>query len=303
MLKIGLIGAESFHATAFAKLARLAPEQGGSRQPARITCLWGEDAGNARALAEAGGIPAIVQDPQQMLGQVDAVMIVLRRGSAHLAAARPFLQAGLPVWVDKPMACPAQQVAELVALARQGGALLDGGSACAEAGGVAVLRDACRRMRQADTLLSAHLNFPAEIDGPYDGLYFYGAHTVELLRAIFGADVQSVVVDRNGNSLIGLFHYPGFTVSVDFAQASRFYATLYGGRMVLTQPIAIDAIYRPAFEHFVERVRGQRPPLPPSRFLTAAAILDALVLAAHTGTCCAVKRLEAPTEGTASEHF
>ena len=44
MLRIGMIGADNFHALAFSRLANLPPEEGGSGLPARVTMLWGERA-------------------------------------------------------------------------------------------------------------------------------------------------------------------------------------------------------------------------------------------------------------------
>lgn len=44
MLRIGMIGADNFHALAFSRLANLPPEEGGSGLPARVTMLWGESA-------------------------------------------------------------------------------------------------------------------------------------------------------------------------------------------------------------------------------------------------------------------
>ena len=37
MLRIGMIGADNFHALAFSRLANLPPEEGGSGLPARVT--------------------------------------------------------------------------------------------------------------------------------------------------------------------------------------------------------------------------------------------------------------------------
>src|SRR5699024_6545176 len=102
MLRIGMIGADNFHALAFSRLANLPPEEGGSGLPARVTMLWGESADRAAFVAGEARIPTVVSDPCEMLGQVDAVMVVLRHGGQHYAAALPFVQRGAAVWVDKP---------------------------------------------------------------------------------------------------------------------------------------------------------------------------------------------------------
>ena len=51
MLRIGMIGADNFHALAFSRLANLPPEEGGSGLPARVTMLWGESAQRAAFVA------------------------------------------------------------------------------------------------------------------------------------------------------------------------------------------------------------------------------------------------------------
>src|SRR5579872_882810 len=44
----------------------------------------------------------LVDHPTEMLGHIDAVMIESQQGARHLERARPFLEAGLPTFVDKP---------------------------------------------------------------------------------------------------------------------------------------------------------------------------------------------------------
>lgn len=56
MLRIGMIGADNFHALAFSRLANLPPEEGGSGLPARVTMLWGESAQRAAFVANEAHI-------------------------------------------------------------------------------------------------------------------------------------------------------------------------------------------------------------------------------------------------------
>jgi len=67
---------------------------------------------------------ALVARPEDMLGQIDAVMIESQQGSRHLERARPFLEAGLPTFVDKPFAETVAEADSMIALARQHGSPL-----------------------------------------------------------------------------------------------------------------------------------------------------------------------------------
>ena len=63
MLRIGMIGADNFHALAFSRLANLPPEEGGSGLPARVTMLWGESAQRAAFVANRCGRPGPYAGP------------------------------------------------------------------------------------------------------------------------------------------------------------------------------------------------------------------------------------------------
>jgi hypothetical protein len=45
----------------------------------------------------------VVEKPTDVIGHVDAVVIATDMGSEHVERARPFVEAGVPVFVDKPM--------------------------------------------------------------------------------------------------------------------------------------------------------------------------------------------------------
>lgn len=71
---------------------------------ARVTHLWTDRADEAPPVAAAALIPHIVRAPREVIGQVDAVLVATDDGFDHIERARPFVEAGLPVFVDKPLA-------------------------------------------------------------------------------------------------------------------------------------------------------------------------------------------------------
>lgn len=296
MLRIGIVGADNFHALAFSKLANLPPEQGGSGLSARVTMLWGETPQRAAFVAGEAHIPTVVDDPAQMLGQVDAVMVVLRHGAQHCAAALPFLQRGLSTWVDKPFAIDLDEALRMVDTAQTSGALLAGGSTCKYAPDVLALRNEFHRLGGEKRVISAHLNFPGELDSPYGGLYFYGGHAVEILTTAFGPNIQSVKADVTGGNVIAVFKYENFAVSVNFAEVNQFYGTLYSPEQVVTRPIDISSIYHQGFTAFVKGALVGRAPEPMHTLLRPVCILNALVKAAETG-------LETPVQPVPSQYL
>ena len=70
---------------------------------ARITHIHCDDKQDARDVAAASLIDHVVDRPEDMIGQVDAVICATDIGSEHVRRCRPFLEAGLPMLIDKPM--------------------------------------------------------------------------------------------------------------------------------------------------------------------------------------------------------
>ncbi|MBE7022305.1 MAG: oxidoreductase [Ruminococcaceae bacterium] len=70
---------------------------------AKVTHIWTDDPADAKKVALAAKIPNIVEKPEDVIGQVDAVIIPTDKGNEHVWRAKPFVEAGLPVFVDKPL--------------------------------------------------------------------------------------------------------------------------------------------------------------------------------------------------------
>ncbi|MEI7437414.1 MAG: Gfo/Idh/MocA family oxidoreductase [bacterium] len=72
---------------------------------AKVThiCCTGDGGFTAEHVAKCALIPNVVAKPADVIGQVDAVIIATDIGSEHVERCRPFVEAGLPVFVDKPM--------------------------------------------------------------------------------------------------------------------------------------------------------------------------------------------------------
>jgi Oxidoreductase family, NAD-binding Rossmann fold len=90
----------------------------------RVTHIWCDDPEDARKVAEATFIPNQLQRPEDVIGQVDAVIISTDRGEEHIERARPFIEAGLPVFIDKPMCDSVDDLRQFIAWQESGKAIL-----------------------------------------------------------------------------------------------------------------------------------------------------------------------------------
>ena len=72
-------------------------------QGARVTHIWTDDPADADKVSRSSLIPNAVASPEQVVGEVDAVVIATDKGHEHVERCRPFVEAGLPMFVDKPL--------------------------------------------------------------------------------------------------------------------------------------------------------------------------------------------------------
>lgn len=73
---------------------------------AKITCIcctgWAEREA-AEHIAKASNIPEVLDRPEDMIGKVDAVIVATDVGDEHVERCRPFVEAGIPMFIDKPL--------------------------------------------------------------------------------------------------------------------------------------------------------------------------------------------------------
>lgn len=91
---------------------------------ARVTHIWTDDPADSPKVAAASLIENVVTRPEDVIGQVDAVVIATDDGMDHVRRARPFVEAGLPVFVDKPLAVSLDELRQFVEWHRAGHILL-----------------------------------------------------------------------------------------------------------------------------------------------------------------------------------
>lgn len=91
---------------------------------ARVTHIWTDDRDDAPKVAAASLIEHVVGEPRDVIGLVDAVIIATDDGADHARRARPFVEAGLPVFIDKPMATTLPELRQFARWNAVGGVLL-----------------------------------------------------------------------------------------------------------------------------------------------------------------------------------
>ena len=66
-------------------------------------CCTGKGEFTADHVAKCSLIPHVVERPEDVIGKVDAVIVAADIGGEHAERCRPFIEAGVPLFVDKPL--------------------------------------------------------------------------------------------------------------------------------------------------------------------------------------------------------
>jgi predicted dehydrogenase len=80
---------------------------------ATVTHIWCQDRNISNHISASSKIPHIVNDYRDMIGTVDAVLLARDDAENHYSFAKPFLQAGLPIYIDKLIAYTQQEAHQI----------------------------------------------------------------------------------------------------------------------------------------------------------------------------------------------
>ena len=208
--KIGIIGAENSHTAGFGKLFNVEKSFPGME----VKYVWGETQEFAEKAMQDGKIPNRVDDPKDMLGKIDGLIVDHRHAKFHLEPAIPFIEVGVPTFIDKPFCYRAKEGKAFLELAKKLGTPVTSFSSVANSYDTFDIKEQLKTMGPIDQVTRYG---PATLDSEYGGIFFYGVHTVQPLLYLFGDTVKRVRVQKNGkNSSASLVFENGMMASLIF---------------------------------------------------------------------------------------
>ena len=104
------------------------PEWNFGVREAKVTHIWTDDPSDAYRVAAASKIPNVVPRAEDVIGEVDAVIVATDRGDEHIWRCEPFVRAGLPVFVDKPLADNIPDLRQFIKWVNEGAMIMSSSS-------------------------------------------------------------------------------------------------------------------------------------------------------------------------------
>jgi predicted dehydrogenase len=279
-IRIGVIGTDTSHVPAFAKLLN---EAGPDQIPgARIVAAYkGGSQDISESISRVDGFAdtvrtkygvEIVDSIPALIAKVDAVLISSVDGRVHLEQARPVIAAHKPLFIDKPLASTLEDAREIARLAKEAGVPWFSSSS---------LRYG------AIGAIGRQLNASAVTTwgpGPFEPhhqleLSWYAIHPIELLYTLMGPGCESVsrLSGKDMDTIVGRWK-DGRVGTVNAARPYADYGALvFQGRQVTEQHPKAGAAtdYRPLVQEIVKFFLTGKPPVSPEETLEIFAFMDA----------------------------
>ena len=286
MYRIGIIGSENSHALGIAKSINLPdPETGKMKHPQlRVVGILGDTQAENQKLIDEGGVEFIADTAEVFFGKVDAMIVDYRKGSRHAAAIMPFVEAGLPCFVDKPFTIDMAQAYALVDAAAKSGAPIMGGSSCKLSGDVEAMAKLAADKTATGELLGAYMSFTADTNSKYDGLYFYGIHLVEMAMTVFGYDPISVIATQRDGVVSAILRYQNVDISLQFTRGTyTCTCSLIGSEACHYKEIDLGDGMENEISQFEQMLLTGKSPYGTEKLVVPVAVVSAIVEALETG--------------------
>lgn len=198
-ISIGIVGLDTSHVSAFTKL--LNDESQPYHVPGgKVTVAFPGGSpdfelsasrveGYTQELSRDYGV-RIVDSPEQVAEQCDAILLESVDGRVHLEQFRRIVKYGKPVFIDKPFTVSSKEAQEIVRLAQQHQVPIMSSSSLRYS--EELVKQLAPEAAEGQPVIGADTYGPMAIQPTQPGYFWYGIHSVEMLYAIFGKGCEEV---------------------------------------------------------------------------------------------------------------
>lgn len=194
-LKVGIIGLDTSHATAFTKDLN-DPKVADDLAHCRVVAAYPK--GSPDIISSTERVPKYIEEVKsygveivdsidELLKRVDCVLLETNDGRPHLEQALPVFKAGKPCFIDKPVAGSLADAIAIYAAAKKYNCPVFSSSSLRYSKGAQEMRNG-----SIGDIVGCDAYSPCALEKTHPDLFWYGIHGVETLYTVMGPGCVSV---------------------------------------------------------------------------------------------------------------
>lgn len=286
--KIVILGCENSHANAFLNAIK-----NSEKYDVEVLGVYSDEQDPPKKLAEEFGVP-VMEHYTDGVGKVDGVIITARHGDNHYKYAKPYLSAGIPLFIDKPITVSEEDAIAFAKELKAYSVPVTGGSSCRFEKTVLKLKKDVAEDVDGKTL-GGYVRAPLNSKMGYGGFYFYSQHLVEIVGEIYGRFPKSVQATAHGEHITVVFHYEDYDVTGEFTEGIfTYYAARSAEKGVCCSELIIGSeCFEAEFDAFYDLLEGKEQELTYEAFMAPVFVLNAIQRSLQTGKAELIGKIEA----------
>lgn len=274
MKKIAILGCENSHATNFLDFIYNTDLY----SDIEVFGVYSNDPEASRNLNEKFGVK-VLENYTDAVGQIDGLIITARHGDLHYEYAKPYIESGIPMFIDKPITIKESEAIVLMKEIESHGVRFSGGSSLKHDAGVKALkRD--RENNEGGATIGGFVRAPIDSSSIYGGFYFYAPHLVEVVSEIFGKYPESVKATRMGDIINVEFNYGTYSAIGVFVEHNYvYYACRFSEEDVKGMKLESTTEhnwFRDEFDEFYNVLHGAQGSVSHKDFISSVFVMNAI---------------------------
>lgn len=274
MKKIAILGCENSHAATFLDFIYNTDKY----RDIEVVGVYSNEPEASKALNERFGVN-VLESYTDAVGKVDGLIITARHGDLHYEYAKPYIESGVPMFIDKPVTIKENEAIELMKELKARGTKISGGSSLKHDAGVKSLKKEHLESVDGKTL-GGFVRAPLDSASVYGGIYFYAPHLVEVVSEIFGKYPLTVEAKKKDDITSVKFNYENYSVDGMFVEHNYvYYACRFADKSVKGMNLEStkdNNWFESEFQEFYEVLNGAPSPVEYHDFISSVFVMNAI---------------------------
>jgi len=278
MFKLAILGCENSHAWGF--MTAIAVDKAADVE---VIGAFTEYPDSAEQFHKDFGVP-MMKTYDELVGQVDGILITARDGKNHYKYAKPYIESGIPMFIDKPATNSEEDAKAFKEELKAHNIKIFGGTSV-------ILGDMITGMKKDiqenkyGKIYSGFLRAPVQMHSEYGGFFFYAQHLVQMATHLFGYFPKAVKAYGNGDSTVCVLRYEDKDIVLNFVEGNYvYYASVSAEKGVFSGNYeSSSTIFAVEFMEYYKLLCGEEQKLSYEEFFAPVYIMNAILRSLDSG--------------------